>query len=222
MKIHKAGYGVILILLFIELLLGGLLSMMQITPALFYSAIAILLLLLIFVVRFFRFPDRNITFTGNQIVAPADGKVVVIEEVNEDEFIKEKRIQISIFMSVWNVHINWLPVLGKVVQSLHFDGRYMAAWLPKSSSENERAVVVIESMNWGKILVKQIAGAMARRIITYAKENDEVKPGNQLGFIRFGSRVDVLIPVNSDIKVELNQKVTGGLTILAELTEYIS
>jgi phosphatidylserine decarboxylase len=120
-------------------------------------------------------------------------------------------------MSVWNVHINWLPVLGKVVQALHFNGRYMAAWLPKSSNENERSVVVIETKNSGKILVKQIAGAVARRIITYAKPNDEIKAGDQLGFIRFGSRVDVLLPLGSEIKVSLNDKVTGGKTLLALL-----
>jgi len=217
MRIHKAGISVILVtILFITLVLTILFATGT-HHVVFYTVGLLLSLLLLFVLRFFRNPKRRIEISENQVIAPSDGKVVAIEEVTENEFIKDKRIQVSIFMSVWNVHINWLPVLGKVVQSLHFNGRYMAAWLPKSSTENERSVVIIESKNAGKIMVKQIAGAVARRIITYAKEGDSISAGDQLGFIRFGSRVDVLLPVNSVIKVKLNDKVTGGITLLAEL-----
>lgn len=217
MRIHKAGFGVILVAILIIALVVTVLVAINANPVVLYSIGTVLLLLLLFVLRFFRHPYRKIDIAENQVIAPADGKIVAIEEVSEDEFIKDKRIQISIFMSVWNVHINWLPVLGKVVQSLHFNGRYMAAWLPKSSNENERSIVVIETKNSGKILVKQIAGAVARRIITYAKPNDEIKAGDQLGFIRFGSRVDVLLPLDSEIKVSLNEIVIGGKTLLAVL-----
>lgn len=215
MKIHKAGFGVIFVAL---LIMAGV-----IFSLIFFNSHSIILnsigiaffLLLLFLIRFFRFPKRNINFSKNDVMASADGTIVAIEEVFEDEFIKDKCIQISIFMSIWNVHINWLPVLGKVLHTRHCSGKYMAAWLPKSSSENERAITIIESINSGKILVKQIAGALARRIITYAKEGDVVKAGDQLGFIRFGSRVDILIPVGSDVKVKLDEKVIGGITLLA-------
>jgi len=219
MRIHKAGFAVIAVTILLIFTILTPFVLLKAHPVVINSVGVILMILLLFVLRFFRNPYRKIEITANKIIAPADGKVVVIEEVNENEFIKDKRIQISIFMSVWNVHINWLPVLGKVIQSLHFDGRYMAAWLPKSSSENERAIVVIETLSKQKIVVKQIAGALARRIITYSKAGDEIKSGDQLGFIRFGSRVDILIPIDSKIKVNLNQKVTGGKTLLAEFAE---
>ncbi len=217
MKIHKAGIGVILVAVLLFSLIVVLLLALKVHPIVINVVGIVLSLLLLFVFRFFRKPMRKIKIGDNEVIAPADGKVVAIEEIYEDEFIKGKRIQVSIFMSVWNVHINWLPVLGKVVQSLHFSGRYMAAWLPKSSSENERSVVVIETKNAGKILVKQIAGAVARRIITYAKTDDIIYEGKELGFIRFGSRVDLLLPLNSSIKINLNDKVVGGKTLIAEL-----
>ncbi|HAN00908.1 MAG TPA: phosphatidylserine decarboxylase family protein [Marinilabiliales bacterium] len=217
MRIHKAGFSVITVALLIS---GTLMTVLVLTkmPTWVLGGFGLIFfLLLAFIFRFFRFPNRKIEFDETMVVSPADGTIVAIEEVEENEFIKEKRIQISIFMSVWNVHINWYPVVGKILQSIHFDGKYMAAWLPKSSHENERSVVVIDTPKAGKILVKQIAGAVARRIITYAKPELECHAGDQLGFIRFGSRVDVLIPIGSEIKVQLNQKVTGGLTLLAKL-----
>ncbi len=217
MRIHKAGYSVIAVALLISATLMAVLILTK-SPVWALSSIGcILFLILAFIFRFFRFPNRNIEFDETMVISPADGTIVTIEEIEENEFIKEKRIQVSIFMSVWSVHINWFPVIGKVIQSLHFDGKYMAAWLPKSSHENERSVVVIDTPKAGKILVKQIAGAVARRIITYAKPDQTCKTGDQLGFIRFGSRVDVLIPVGSKIMVQMNQKVTGGLTLLAKL-----
>lgn len=215
MKIHKAGYPVILVYVLISLIIITLVYLTKNNIATTTVSIA-LFLLLVFILRFFRFPKRKIIFTENQIIAPADGKIVVIEEIDEKEYCNEKRIQVSIFMSVWNVHINWFPSYGKVKQSLHFNGRYMAAWLPKASYENERSVVIIEPPTGGDIVVKQIAGAVARRVITYAKPGDIIVPGQQMGFIRFGSRVDVLLPTNYKIKVQLNQKAVGGKTILAE------
>jgi phosphatidylserine decarboxylase len=216
MKIHKAGFSVIAVAI---LIIAAILVVLKLyaSATLFYVTGFVLFCLLIFILRFFRLPNRTIQFDENQVISPADGTIVVIEEVDETEFIKEKRIQISIFMSVWNVHINWFPVIGKVVQSLHFNGNFMKARLPKSSHENERSVVVIETAHAGKILVKQIAGAVARRIITYAKPEQTSKAGDQLGFIRFGSRVDVLLPLGSKINVRLNEKVTGGITLLADL-----
>ncbi|MFA6403800.1 MAG: phosphatidylserine decarboxylase family protein [Salinivirgaceae bacterium] len=218
MRIHKAGFSVITTVI---LLFSFIMAIFVYTAsiAIIYISGFIFLTLLIFIFRFFRFPNRTIQFNQNQVISPADGTIVVIEEVEETDFIKEKRIQISIFMSVWNVHINWFPVIGTVIQSLHFNGRFMAARLPKSSHENERSVVVIETKNAGKVMVKQIAGAVARRIITYTKPEQTIKAGDQLGFIRFGSRVDVLLPVDSKIHVKLNQKVTGGLTLLADLPQ---
>ena len=217
MKIHKAGYSVILVYALIAISIILLLIYFKVSKYILYPAEAAFFILFMFIIRFFRSPKRNIVFGNNQVIAPADGKVVAIEEIDEKEFINGKCIQISIFMSIWNVHINWAPVLGKVLSTNHFNGRYMAAWLPKSSEENERQITLIESINSGKILVRQIAGAIARRIITYVDKGDEIKTGKQLGFIRFGSRVDVLIPVNSDIKVKLNDKVKGGESLIAEL-----
>ncbi len=219
MTIHKAGYSVILFLIFIITLIMVPLILFKVPNIVLYIASSALFILFLFVVRFFRSPNRKIEFTENMVIAPADGKIVAIEEITENEFIKGNCIQVSIFMSVWNIHINWYPVLGKIVRSLHFSGKYMAAWLPKSSSENERAITIIENPKAGKIVVKQIAGAVARRIITYANENAPITAGEQLGFIRFGSRVDVLIPVNSKIKVSLNDKAVGGITLLAELPD---
>ncbi len=219
MRIHKAGIGVLLVAAGIFSLIVSLLAIIHVNSIVLYSLSTGLAILLLFMLWFFRNPKRKITINENQVIAPADGKIVVIEEIFEDEYIKDKCIQISIFMSIWNVHINWMPVLGKVLQTLHFNGRYMAAWLPKASTENERSVILIETKSAGKILVKQIAGALARRIITYVKQNDSIMAGDQLGFIRFGSRVDVLIPVNSNVKVNLNDKVTGGKTLLAEFSK---
>jgi phosphatidylserine decarboxylase len=174
-------------------------------------------LITLFVLRFFRNPNRKIEFNENQVIAPADGKVVTIEEIEQHDFIEGRRIQVSIFMSVWNVHINWVPVTGEIKQVLHFDGKFLVAKAPKSSYLNERSVIVIQPKNAPAILVKQIAGAVARRIITYVKPGVMANAGDQLGFIRFGSRVDVLLPLEYKVKVNIGQKVTGGKTLLAEL-----
>jgi phosphatidylserine decarboxylase len=151
------------------------------------------------------------------MVAPADGTVVVIEEVMENEHLHEKRMQISIFMSIFNAHINWIPCDGKIIHSSHQPGRFMAAYLPKSSSENERTTIVIERENGEQILVRQVAGAMAKRIATYVKTGQECHINQQLGFIKFGSRVDIFLPLHATINVELGDSVKGNQTVIAQL-----
>lgn len=172
---------------------------------------------LILILQFFRNPKRNTHFNDNHILSPVDGKVVVIEEIFETEYLNEKCLQISIFMSPINVHVTRYPISGKTLYSKYHPGKYLVAWHPKSSEENERTTVVIETKVFGKVLYRQIAGALARRIVNYAKENAQVKQGADSGFIKFGSRVDVFLPLHSSIKVELNQKVRGGETVIATL-----
>lgn len=172
-------------------------------------------LFFLFIVRFFRKPNRTLITDENTVYAPADGTVMVIEETTESEFFKDKRIQVSIFMSVWNVHINWFPIEGIIKYFKYHPGKFLIARLPKSSSENERTSVVIEDNNKRQILVRQIAGIVARRIICYAKEGNEAKQNTELGFIRFGSRVDLFFPIGTKIHVELGQKTKGTQTVIA-------
>ena len=153
----------------------------------------------------------------HNIIAPADGKVVVIEEVEEPEYFKDKRIQVSIFMSPINVHANWFPVSGKVKYSKYHPGKYLVAWHPKSSTENERTTVVVESSKGIEVLFRQVAGALAKRIVNYAKEDAKCIQGEEFGFIKFGSRIDLYLPLGTKINVELNQKVTGKKSIIAEI-----
>ena len=169
-----------------------------------------------FILSFFRIPSRSLTKGESHVVCPADGKVVVIEEIFDVEYFKDKRLQVSIFMSPANVHVNRCPVSGKVVYSKYHKGKYLVAWHPKSSTENERHSVVIKNDRI-EILVKQIAGALAKRIINYCKVDQLAEQSDEMGFIKFGSRVDVLLPVGTKINVELNQKVQGGVTVLATL-----
>ncbi len=174
------------------------------------------LFIYLLMVNFFRSPKR--IFPGdveNVIVAPADGKVVVIEKVFEPDHFKEERLQVSIFMSPMNVHANWYPVDGVVKRAEHQDGKHLKAWLPKASTDNERSLVVIETEDGKEILVRQIAGAMARRIVTYAKAGEECFIDQHMGFIKFGSRVDLYLPLDVDLKIELNQKTVGNETIIA-------
>ncbi len=171
--------------------------------------------LLIIILQFFRNPKRNIIRNENQILAPVDGKVVVIEEVYEGEYFKEKRIQVSIFMSPINVHVTRYPLSGMVKFSKYHPGKFLVAWHPKASEENERTTIVIENKTFGEILYRQIAGALAKRIVNYAKEEMQVIQGEDAGFIKFGSRVDIFLPLGTPINVVLNQKTIGGKTILA-------
>lgn len=216
MKIHKEGYRSIAI----AALLFGIINLFSFHYlGMNYEWLALVvfivtLVLFLFIISFFRLPNRFLSVHDNQIICPADGKVVVIEEVTEVEYFKDKRIQVSIFMSPANVHVNRNPISGEVLYSQYHKGKYLVAWHPKSSTENERHSVVIENEN-GQLLVKQIAGALAKRIINYLTPNMEVNQGSEMGFIKFGSRVDVLLPLNANIQVKLNQKVKGGVTVLA-------
>jgi len=172
--------------------------------------------LLLFLISFFRIPNRKLTLGENVVIAPADGKVVVIEETTDTEYFKDKRLQVSIFMSPANVHVNRNPVDGEVVYNQYHAGKFLVAWHPKSSTENERHSVVIRKGNT-EILVKQIAGALAKRIVNYLQVGQKVKQAEEMGFIKFGSRVDLLLPVGTTVNVELNQVVRGGVTIIATL-----
>lgn len=178
---------------------------------------ASLLILYITILQFFRNPKRTTIQNAHNIVAPVDGKVVVIEEVEENEYFKDKRIQISIFMSPINVHVTRYPIGGKVKFSKYHPGKYLVAWHPKASEENERTSIVVENDTTGEILYRQIAGAMAKRIVNYAKEDTLVEQGADAGFIKFGSRVDLFLPLNTEIKVKLNDKVKGGEQVIASL-----
>jgi phosphatidylserine decarboxylase len=168
--------------------------------------------------QFFRSPKRNLVISSRSIVCPADGKVVAIEEVEEPEYFNgEKRIQVSVFMSPMNVHLNRYPISGRIAYSKYHPGTFLVAWHPKSSTENERNTVVVETEFGVSVLIRQIAGFVARRIVWYCHEDDWVKQGDELGFIKFGSRVDLFLPLDAKIKVEIDEKVQGGISILAEI-----
>ena len=170
----------------------------------------------ILILQFFRNPKRITVLNDNTVVSPVDGKVVVIEEVFENEYFKEKRLQVSVFMSPINVHVTRYPIGGQVAYSKYHPGKYLVAWHPKASEENERTTVVVDNDTYGKVLYRQIAGALAKRIVNYAKEGDAATQGADSGFIKFGSRVDLFLPLDTKIKVNLNQKVKGGESIIAE------
>jgi phosphatidylserine decarboxylase len=171
------------------------------------------------IVQFFRIPKRTFTFNENDILCPADGKVVVIEEVEETEYFNDKRIQVSIFMSPLNVHANYFPISGLVKYARYHKGLFLVAWHPKSSTDNERSTVVVEHKNGSEVLFRQIAGALARRICYYAKEGQNAGTGEEFGFIKFGSRVDVFLPLGTQIDVKIGQKVQAKLTKLGQLSE---
>jgi phosphatidylserine decarboxylase len=217
MKLHREGYKIVLIS---TLLLGGIILGISAlgAPQWLLALLGIpLLVLYVLIVRFFRNPPRYSDKTENGVVSPCDGKVVVIEEVQETEYFKEKRIQISIFMSPLNVHVNRNPVSGVFSYFKYHPGKYLVAWHPKSSTENERTTAVIKTDAGVEVLFRQIAGAVARRIRWYIKPGDNAVKGEEMGFIKFGSRVDVYLPLNATIKVELDQKVSAADTLLAVL-----
>lgn len=184
---------------------------------------AVLLLKVMFVCRFFRVPDRT-PITGLSadplcVLSPADGTVVAIEEVYEDEILGEKRIQVSVFMSIWNIHINWYPVAGVVEYFRHHNGKFLVAWHPKSSTDNERTTTVVRTTVGHRVLFRQIAGFVARRIVSYSHQNLEVERGRECGFIKFGSRVDIFLPLGSEVCVKLDQKVTGMRTCIGRMPD---
>ncbi|MDG1056466.1 MAG: phosphatidylserine decarboxylase family protein [Flavobacteriaceae bacterium] len=213
---HKEGQKIIFISL---ILVGGLFLLIDFIeiPWLIKTLQIGLLVFFILILQFFRNPKRHTQHNDTHVISPVDGKVVVVEEVEEPEYFKDKRLQVSIFMSPINVHVTRYPVGGKVVFSKYHPGKYLVAWHPKSSEENERTTVVVENQKIGKVLYRQIAGALARRIVNYAKKDMNVVQGNDAGFIKFGSRVDLFLPLDSKLKVNLDQKVKGGETIIAEL-----
>jgi len=213
-SIHKEGYISIALVVALAALIAGCAYILG--PHIWINIIlyGLSIFLLVAILQFFRKPYRHITLNENHILAPADGKVVAIEEVQEDEFFNDTRVQLSIFMSPVNVHINWAPFTGTVKYVKYHPGKYLVAWHPKSSTENERTTLVLESGNM-TVLIRQIAGAVARRIVYYLKEGETIEQGKELGFIKFGSRIDVLLPVGTKIAVKLGQKVKGTQTILA-------
>lgn len=218
MKFHREGYASLaLVIVFSAVLIWAARFFFPETAFVHYIAYVISAVLLITILQFFRDPSIVINQGENLVLSPADGKVVVIEEVEENEYFKDKRIQVSVFMSPVNVHVNRNPVAGVVKYAKYHPGLYLVAWHPKSSTENERTTIVIENKPKVEVLFRQIAGALARRIVFYVKEGDKVEQGGEMGFIKFGSRVDVFLPVGTKINVELNQVVKGGRTVLAEL-----
>ena len=218
MTIHKEGFGPIAAFLCILAVLNiAVLLLVGFNPWVTYPLCIASLVFLMFIISFFRNPRRILTSDESKIYAPADGKVVVIEETTENEYFKDKRIQVSIFMSPLNVHVNRYPVSGKIVYSKYHEGDYLVAWHPKSSTHNERTTIVVEQKNGIEILLRQIAGAVARRVVCYAKEGMSALQGEDMGFIKFGSRVDLFLPLNAKINVELNQKVSGNITTIAYL-----
>jgi len=212
---HKEGGKIILISTTVTVLFLLLADKFISTIWLQKTIEIVVLLLLIIVLQFFRNPIRKVTINDNHIIAPVDGKVVVIEEVFEGEYFKDKRMQVSIFMSPINVHVTRYPVNGLVKFSKYHPGKFLVAWHPKASEENERTTIVVENKVFGEILYRQIAGALAKRIINYAEEGTQVVQGTDAGFIKFGSRVDLFLPLGTEISVKLNEKAVGGKTIIA-------
>jgi phosphatidylserine decarboxylase len=218
MSIHKEGYKILafgfITLVVVNLVINIIWSEYDLIK---WAFIVCSLMLYIFLLFFFRWPARHLEPDHGLIYAPADGKVVVIEDTFEKEYFNDIRLQVSIFMSPFNVHSNRYPVSGRIKYVRYHPGNYMVAWHPKSSELNERSTIVIETKDGTEILVRQIAGAVARRIVTYSKENQEVKQGDELGFIKFGSRVDVFLPVGTEIEVPILQQVKANKSIIAKI-----
>jgi len=213
---HKEGFKIIIIALIIVIGLSLLANIFLENPTIRGGTIITLLILLLLILQFFRNPKRNFFVNPGQVLSSVDGKVVVIEEVFEGEYFNDKRLQVSVFMSPINVHVTRYPVGGKVVYSKYHPGKYLVAWHPKSSEENERTTVVVNNDIFGDVLFRQIAGALAKRIVNYAEMGQMVEQTEDSGFIKFGSRVDIFLPLDAKIKVGLNQKVKGGISIIAE------
>ena len=213
---HREGHKILAVsliaIIVINLVANSLIDKQWIITLVFVASFIVYIL----IAQFFRNPKRKIHQNDEHILAPVDGKVVAIEKVFEPEFVNEERIQVSIFMSPLNVHVTRYPIGGKILYSKYHPGKFLVAWHPKSSEENERTTVVVETKNFGKVLFRQIAGAVARRIVNYAKDTDYAIQGNDSGFIKFGSRVDVFLPVDSKITVEINDKVKGGQSIISK------
>jgi phosphatidylserine decarboxylase len=213
---HKEGFKIITVTFLIFAVLSILVHFKIENDILQKGLFLVLLILVVLILQFFRNPKRNFTLNPEQVLSPVDGKVVVIEEVYEKEYFKDKRLQVSVFMSPLNVHITRYPVGGNIVYSKYHPGKFLVAWHPKSSEENERTTVVVKSEFFGEVLHRQIAGALAKRIVNYATAGQEVSQSSDSGFIKFGSRVDIFLPLGTKINVKLNQKVVGGITVVAQ------
>ena len=213
---HREGHSLI-ILFFIVITTDVIMLEMLIDDQSYLKLIlqTFSLILFVFILWFFRNPKRNIIKNPEIILSPADGKVVLIEEVDEVEFFNEKKIKVSIFLSPLDIHVNRYPVSGKVLYSKYHKGKYLVAWHPKSSDKNERSTIVIENKKFGKIMYRQIAGAVARRVVNYAKIDSIVEQGDDSGFIKFGSRVDIFLSKDCKLKVNVGDKVKGGITVIA-------
>ena len=212
---HKEGHKIIIFFLSATIIDIILLEYFF-DDSLIITVLQLLILsLLVLILQFFRNPKRNTIINNDHILSPVDGKIVIIEKVFEKEFFKDERLQVSIFMSPLNVHVTRYPICGKVIFSKYHPGKYLVAWHPKSSEKNERPTIVLDTKKFGNILYRQIAGALARRIVNYAKVDEFIKQGEDAGFIKFGSRVDLFLPLDSSIKVKLNDKVKGGESIIA-------
>ena len=210
---HKEGFNIILSTFLAVAVIVISLDYFEVKNA--FTIKVFLILMLVFVLQFFRNPKISVKKNENHILSPVDGKVVIIEEVFEPEYFKDKRLQVSVFMSPINVHVTRYPAGGNIIFSKYHPGAYLVAWHPKSSTKNERTTIVIENDNFEKILYRQIAGALARRIVNYAKVGNSAIQGEDAGFIKFGSRVDLFLPIGTKVNVKLNQSVKGGVTVIA-------
>ncbi len=212
---HREGYKIIVITFIIVAALFIITNKFIAIQWLQYTLYGVGFVFLALILQFFRNPTRNFILNDYDALSPVDGKVVVIEEVFEKEYFNDKRIQVSVFMSPLNVHVTRYPVGGQVAFSKYHPGKYLVAWHPKASEENERTTIVVDNPSFGKVMHRQIAGALAKRIVNYAEEGQEVQQASDSGFIKFGSRVDVFLPLDANIQVTLQQKVKGGITVLA-------
>lgn len=217
MKIHREGGPVIIMSLALALILGGLSFCLGAPKVLCWILTLIPAGFAIFFISFFRNPERTPAGDSRKVTAPADGKVVIIQEVEEPEYFRDRRLQVSVFMSFFNVHVNWAPVSGIVSFFRYHRGHYLAAWHPKSSTKNERTTVVFRNEDGTEVLCRQIAGLFARRVVCYAEDGKPFKAGEQIGFIKFGSRADVFLPLGTRINVSVGDKVKGAETVIAEL-----
>lgn len=216
MIIHKEGKGTLGLVFIVLFAVNALVQWATESAVVESTALAISVVLYVIVLQFFRNPKRTVQVNPNGLICPADGKVVTIQEVYEEEVLKDKCIQMSIFMSPFNVHVNRYPLGGKVTEAIHHPGKFLVAWHPKSSTLNERTTVAVENKVWGTVVFRQIAGAVARRIVMYAKKGELAAQGSEFGFIKFGSRVDVFLPIDAKILVKEGDVVKGAKTVLAK------
>lgn len=218
MTIHKTGHRFLIVVFFILLTLNLVVYYFCRDIQLLYKLFFLISFILYsFIFIFFRKPNRIANINEKHVLSPADGEIVAVEETTENEYLNQKMLKVSVFMSIWNIHINWLPVSGSVCYHKHHNGKHVAAFLPKSSTDNENITTVIKMDDGIKILVRQIAGAVARRVVSYVNKDEVCKQGTELGFIKFGSRVDVFLPLDTEITVKLKQKVKGSQTIIGIL-----